>query len=286
MEWRWEEREQEAFTKIKNSFLDKATLAFYELGAETEVILDASLVGLGAMLTRKKRDGHIPVTYISRSPSSVEQRYRQTEREALDIRWPCERLRVYLAGAQFQVMTYQKTLEAIFSNSNSKPPVRIERCSTYLQEFNFTVDYRPGKDNQEDYVSRHPIRAPEKTTDYKEQKHTEDVVHSIVRRNVPESISVQEVRTATVNDPVLLEVIDIVQNGNGVFRHKVEDLGPHKLVRSELAVANRTVVRSKRQKRHNQHVLYPHLIALKSRYPRRERHKSARFKDYVCGSRH
>ena len=38
----------------------------------------------------------------------------------------CERLRVYLAGAQFQVTTDQKTLEAIFSNSNSKPPVRIK----------------------------------------------------------------------------------------------------------------------------------------------------------------
>ena len=77
---------------------------------------------------------------------------------------------MYLAGAKFQVMTDQKTLEAIFSNSNSKPPVRIERWSTYLQEFNFKVEYRPGKDNPADYVSRHPVRAPENTTDYKEHK--------------------------------------------------------------------------------------------------------------------
>ena len=59
--------------KIKNSFLDKATLAYYEFGAETEVIVDASPAGLGAMLTEKKRDAHIPVTYISRSLSPVEQ---------------------------------------------------------------------------------------------------------------------------------------------------------------------------------------------------------------------
>ena len=116
--------------------------------------MDVSPVGLGAMLTLKERDGHIPVTYISRSLSPVEQRYSQTEREAMAIRWPCERLRLHLAGAQFQVITYQKSLEAIFSNSNSKPPVRIERWSTYLQEFNFTVEYRPGKDNPADYVSR------------------------------------------------------------------------------------------------------------------------------------
>ena len=118
---------------IKNSVLDNATLAYDEVGAETEVIVDASPVGLGAMLTEKKRDGHRPVTHISGSPSPVEQRYSQTEREALAIRWACERLRVYLAGPRFKVVTDHKPLEAIFSNSKSKPPGRIARWSMYLQ---------------------------------------------------------------------------------------------------------------------------------------------------------
>ena len=106
--------------KIKNSLLDNATLAYYEVGAETEVIVDARPVGLGAMLTQKKRDGHRPVTYISKSLSPVEQRYSQTEREAFAIRWACERLRMYLAGARFKVVTDHKPLEAIFSNSNTQ----------------------------------------------------------------------------------------------------------------------------------------------------------------------
>ena len=87
-------------------------------------------------------------------------------------------------------------------------------------------------------MSRHPIRTPENRTDYKEQKQTEEVVNSIVRRNVPEQLSVEEVRKATVNDPVLLDVIDIVQNGNEESRYKWEYLRPYKLVRSELSVAN------------------------------------------------
>ena len=109
--------------------LDNTTLAYYEVGAETEVIVDGSPVRLGAMLTQKK-DGYRPVTYISRSPlSPVEQRYSQTEREALAIRWACERLRMYLAGARFKVVTDHKPLEAIFNSSNSKAPVIIERWS-------------------------------------------------------------------------------------------------------------------------------------------------------------
>ena len=87
-------------------------------------------------------------------------------------------------------------------------------------------------------MSRHPVRAPENRTDYKEQKQTEKVVNSIVRRNVPKSLSVEEVSEATVNDPVPLEVMDIVPNGNGESRYKSEDLRPYKLVRSELSVTN------------------------------------------------
>ena len=69
-------------------------------------------------------------------------------------------------------------------------------------------------------------------------------MNSTVRRNVPESHSIEEVRKATVNDPVLLEVIDIVQNGNGESRYTMkEDLGPNKFVRSELSVANGVLVR-------------------------------------------
>ena len=66
-------------------------------------------------------------------------------------------------------------------------------------------------------MSRHPVRAPENRTDYKEQKQTAKVVNSIVRRNVPESLSVEEVREATVNDPVPLEVMDIVISVRAFF---------------------------------------------------------------------
>lgn len=58
----------------------------------------------------------------------------------------------------------------------------------------------------------------------------EEVVNFIVRRNVLELFLVDEVRMVIVNDFVLLEVIDIVQNGNGELRYKLEDLGLYKLV--------------------------------------------------------
>ena len=49
-----------------------------------------------------------------------------------------------------------------------------------------------------------------------------------------------------MNDLVLLSVMDIVQNGNGESRYKSEDLGPYKLVQSELSVANGILLRGLR----------------------------------------
>ena len=76
-------------------------------------------------------------------------------------------------------------------------------------------------------------------------------MNSIVTRNVPGLLSVEEVRKATVNDPVLLEVMDIAQNVNGESRYKSKNLGPYNLVRSKLSVAHgsRIVVRKALQRR-------------------------------------
>ena len=54
-----------------------------------------------------------------------------------------------------------------------------------------------------------------------------------------------------MNDPVLLEVMDIVKNVYRESRYESENLGPYNLVRSELSVAHgsRIVVRKALQRR-------------------------------------
>ncbi len=52
----------------------------------TEIYTDASPVGISAVLSQ---NGRI-VQFASRALSAVEQRYSQTEREALAITWACE----------------------------------------------------------------------------------------------------------------------------------------------------------------------------------------------------
>ena len=179
---------------------------------------------------------NIYLVYISRALSQVEQRYRNTEWEALAVRWSCERLRMYLVSARYKIITDHKPLEFIFNNPNSKPPARLKRWCMYLQEFDLTVAYRPDEENPADYTSRHPVYTPKDASDYREQRHTEALVKSIIRRNVPQALSMDEIGETTKKDQTLTMVMDSVQNGGQETRYNREDLKPFKLVQSELSV--------------------------------------------------
>lgn len=124
-------------------------MSYYDQNKSTEVVVDASPVGLGAILSQ---EGKI-VAYASRSLTQVEQRYSQTEREALAIVWSCEHFHLYIYGSRFTLVTDHKPLESIFNNPKSKPPARIERWRLRLQAYDFHVKYKKGADNPADYMS-------------------------------------------------------------------------------------------------------------------------------------
>ena len=76
-----------SFPKIKNH--DELSLTV-DKDAETIVVSEPSPVGLGAVLLQNQADVPIVIGYFSRSLSSVEKRYCQTEKEALALVWVCE----------------------------------------------------------------------------------------------------------------------------------------------------------------------------------------------------
>ena len=75
------------------------------------MIADASPVRLGAVLGQEKKGLGRAVCNASRSLSSVERRYSQTEKEALALVWACERFNLYLYGLQtFDLVTDHEAL--------------------------------------------------------------------------------------------------------------------------------------------------------------------------------
>ena len=84
----WNTHRQEAFNTLKSSLKNEATMVFSNPHATTKIITDANLVGFGAILTQKQENGkYNPAVYVSRSSTSIESRYSQTEKEALAVTW-------------------------------------------------------------------------------------------------------------------------------------------------------------------------------------------------------
>ncbi|CAB4035244.1 Hypothetical predicted protein [Paramuricea clavata] len=95
--WKWTDRHQQAFNKVKEEIAKDCTTAFYDRSKRTRVTVDARPVGLGAILSQFDRDGNEGiVAYVSRSLSKVEQRFSQTEKEALGVVFGCEKLCILL----------------------------------------------------------------------------------------------------------------------------------------------------------------------------------------------
>ncbi|KAK3800528.1 hypothetical protein RRG08_066382 [Elysia crispata] len=161
--WKWTDEEENSFNKIKNSLTEN--VAYYNPNEPSELVVDASPVGLGCLLTQKDSKNNITViAYASRALTPVEQRYSQIEREALAIIWATEHFHLYLYGTDFTIITDHKQLETIFSRPRTSPSARIERWLLRMQPYSFNVKYRPGQDNPSDYLSRHPIMTTSTST--------------------------------------------------------------------------------------------------------------------------
>ncbi len=244
-EWKWEVKHEKAFQALKNSLSSEAVLGYYEVGLPTRLMVDAGPNGLGLILFHRKRDGWQPVACSSRSLTDVEQRYSQMEREALAIRWACERCYVYLIGSPpFEVITDHQPLLPMFNNANGRPPLRIERWLMYLQQFEFKVIYSPGAKNGADYLSRHSM--PLTSQDARQADSREEVVKRLVFEHVPRAVSLAEVQEATAKDRVLSKLVQLVRRGEKHKLKKDSDLQPYHKVFEELSVAEDVVLRGNR----------------------------------------
>lgn len=138
---------------MKKRLAKTETLGYFDSGAKTRVITDASPVGFGAILVQGQNGEERVICYASRSLTDVEKRYLQIEKEALGVVWACERLYMYLYGTDFEILTDHKLLKFIHSNK-SQPSARVNRWVLRLQPYRSTIRHIPGKENIADSLSR------------------------------------------------------------------------------------------------------------------------------------
>ena len=238
--WNWSTIEEKSFQDIKDA-LSEDGLSYYNPNDQTEIFVDASPIGLGAILTqRSKRNPNSKriISYASRTLSPTEQRYSQIEREALAILFACEKFKLYVLGKPFHVITDHKPLVPMFKNSNLQLPARIERWVLRLQQFALTVSYQPGKSNPADYMSRHPT--PVRISETKTERH----INFIVAEHTPIALSAETIAAETDKDLDLQIVISAIRSGDWrpVSNKNDKDLHIFETVKDQLTVTDSGII--------------------------------------------
>ena len=150
---KWGEMEENAFVRLKECLSQQPVLKILDLSKVMYVQTDASDVGLGAALMQE-HDGVLhPVRFLSRKLKGAEKNYSTIEKECLAVVWAVEKLRVFLYGREFVLLTDHRPLT--FINEAKLRNTRVMRWSLYLQDYSFRVESIKGVDNLvADYMSR------------------------------------------------------------------------------------------------------------------------------------
>ncbi|CAM4943298.1 unnamed protein product [Rotaria socialis] len=159
----WTQACQKSFDTLKQILSQYPLLAFYDGKSKLKLKIntDASNMGIGGVLHQITPSGHLqPVQYLSRSLSKREQKYSVVEKECLAMVWCITKLRPYLYGREFTLITDHHPL--CWLNKQSSKNGRLDRWSLQLQEYSFDIKHTPGSSNcVADCLSRYPIQQPD-----------------------------------------------------------------------------------------------------------------------------
>ena len=160
--------------------------------------------------------------------SEAEERYSQTEKDALAIHWAKNQFSIYLLGApRFKIITAHKPLIPLFNKATTKLPPRIEKWVMGMQDVDFELVYQPGKDEADplDFLSRHPL--PETG-----RGEVEEVIKQVVTAEY--AVVIDKIRDETRQDNQMQNVSERIRKGDWEKHRKDPDIVPFYGIRHEL----------------------------------------------------
>ena len=137
-----------AFQELKMKCLTVPVLAFPDFKKPFLLETDASIEGLGAVLSQEQDDGHYhPVAYASHGLKGGELKYHSPKLEFLALKWAMtEQFREYLQYQPFLIRTDNNPLTYVLTMPNLDAVGH--RWVAAMAGYNFEIQYIRGSDNK------------------------------------------------------------------------------------------------------------------------------------------
>jgi hypothetical protein len=151
----WSEDAQLSFDALKGALTSPPILAMPTDYDEVIVDTDASDGAIGAVLSQRQDGVERVIAYASRALDRRERNYCVTRKELLAVVHFLKRFNQYLIGRKFKVRTDHAALSWL--RHTPDPIGQQARWLEQLEEFDFTVEHRPGNRHANaDAMSRRP----------------------------------------------------------------------------------------------------------------------------------
>lgn len=235
----WSRQTEESFNTLKSAVAAHVSLNKFDVNAKLIVEVDASPMGVGAVLLQQHQDGSMStISFASRRLTVCEQNYAQIDREGLAVVFALNKYSKFLLGRKFVLRTDHRPLIHIFNPSKPITKIanaRLIRWSVLLLSFDYTIEHLPGiKNTIADCLSRLPIE--DNTVKF-------HVPHEIIKLiNVIDDfkdLTIDKLREATLSDSVLSQVKSFVRSG---FPRKLSNMNPqlepYYKIQQELSIHN------------------------------------------------
>lgn len=224
---------------IKSLISEKSLLVLFN--ANKPVQCDTSKKAIACCLLQEDN----PVWFASRSLTETEQMYAIIEKELLAITFAVKKFHYYIyRHKDMKIYTDPQPLVSIIKKSIEKiENNRLKRLKLKLMNYNFILDYLPGKYMYiADLLTRNII--------YKEEKDDEslrDLIHTVKVAEIKYSTDkLSQLKSETNNDTILKRVIEYYVNGWPNQLKEENEINHCYKIKAELTVEDGLVYFNKR----------------------------------------
>ena len=138
----WTSDRVEAFQSLRKLIVNVCTLTIPLPDDQYRLQTDASVAGVGAVLSEVQDGVEKPTAFFSRQLTAAEKNYTASELECLGIITAVRHFEVYLTGRNFALVTDHQALQGLRTSRHLNR--RLTRWAMFLQDYDFDLQYRPG----------------------------------------------------------------------------------------------------------------------------------------------